>query len=113
MSTFSRDSQRHSAREALIGALAPLDGVRSVRFVGSYWEPDATVAPGDVDVVVILSALTRPRFEACVAAVRAIDGKAAIRRILPISLTFDHRVVTGGEAARFLAEVIADLQRPT
>ena len=75
MSTFSRDSQRHSAREALIGALAPLDGVRSVRFVGSYWEPDATVAPGDVDVVVILSALTRPRFEACVAAVRAIDGR--------------------------------------
>ncbi len=36
-------------------------------------------------------------------------GKLAIRRIMPLSLTFDHRVVTGGEAARFLAEVMADL----
>ncbi|MBM0103169.1 2-oxo acid dehydrogenase subunit E2 [Steroidobacter sp. S1-65] len=29
---------------------------------------------------------------------------------LPLSLTFDHRCVTGGEALRFLAAVIADLQ---
>lgn len=41
-----------------------------------------------------------------------VDGKPAIRRILPLSLTFDHRVVTGGEAARFLAAVIADLNLP-
>lgn len=32
---------------------------------------------------------------------------------LPLSLTFDHRCVTGGEACRFLAAVIADLQRPS
>jgi 2-oxoisovalerate dehydrogenase E2 component (dihydrolipoyl transacylase) len=31
---------------------------------------------------------------------------------LPLSLTFDHRAVTGGEAARFLRAVIADLERP-
>ncbi len=37
------------------------------------------------------------------------QGKPAIRRIMPLSLTFDHRVVTGGEAARFLARVMADL----
>ncbi len=42
------------------------------------------------------------------AAVR--DGAVAVRRILPLSLTFDHRVVTGGEAARFLAAVIAALE---
>lgn len=29
---------------------------------------------------------------------------------LPLSLTFDHRCVTGGEALRFLAALIADLQ---
>lgn len=29
---------------------------------------------------------------------------------LPLSLTFDHRCITGGEACRFLAAVIADLQ---
>jgi pyruvate dehydrogenase E2 component (dihydrolipoamide acetyltransferase) len=33
-------------------------------------------------------------------------------RALPLSLTFDHRAVTGGEAARFLRAVIADLERP-
>lgn len=33
-------------------------------------------------------------------------------RMLPLSLTFDHRVVTGGEAARFLAAMVADLARP-
>lgn len=39
-----------------------------------------------------------------------IGGKAVIHRILPLSLTFDHRAVTGGEAARFLAALIDDLQ---
>ena len=34
----------------------------------------------------------------------------AVHRILPLSLTFDHRVVTGGEAPRFLAATMADLQ---
>ncbi|MBI4356797.1 MAG: 2-oxo acid dehydrogenase subunit E2 [Gammaproteobacteria bacterium] len=36
------------------------------------------------------------------------DG-IAIHRILPLSLTFDHRAVTGGEAARFLAAVCVEL----
>ncbi|MDX1431686.1 MAG: dihydrolipoamide acetyltransferase family protein [Gammaproteobacteria bacterium] len=43
--------------------------------------------------------------------VRARQGKPAVRRTMPISLTFDHRAVTGGEAARFLAAVAADLQQ--
>jgi pyruvate dehydrogenase E2 component (dihydrolipoamide acetyltransferase) len=37
----------------------------------------------------------------------------AVRRVLPLSLTFDHRVVTGGEAARFLAALKADLEQPS
>ena len=40
-----------------------------------------------------------------------VDGKPAVRPMLPLSLTFDHRVATGGETARFLAEVIAELER--
>jgi pyruvate dehydrogenase E2 component (dihydrolipoamide acetyltransferase) len=36
-------------------------------------------------------------------------GVPTVRRMLPLSLTFDHRVVSGGEAGRFLAAVIADL----
>ena len=31
---------------------------------------------------------------------------------MPLSLTFDHRVITGGEAVRFLGAVIADLELP-
>ena len=38
------------------------------------------------------------------------DGESVIRHILPLSLTFDHRAVTGGEAARFMNAVIADLE---
>jgi pyruvate dehydrogenase E2 component (dihydrolipoamide acetyltransferase) len=39
------------------------------------------------------------------------EGRPSVRRILPLSLTFDHRVVTGGEAARFLMALKADLER--
>ncbi len=38
-------------------------------------------------------------------------GAIAAQRILPLSLTFDHRACTGGEAARFLAAILADLER--
>jgi pyruvate dehydrogenase E2 component (dihydrolipoamide acetyltransferase) len=41
----------------------------------------------------------------------AVDGQAVAHNILPLSLSFDHRTVTGGEAAQFLAAAIADLQR--
>ena len=40
----------------------------------------------------------------------AVDGQPAVHRVLPLSLTFDHRAVTGGEAARFLVAVIGDLE---
>jgi 2-oxoisovalerate dehydrogenase E2 component (dihydrolipoyl transacylase) len=43
--------------------------------------------------------------------VLAHDGQPAVRRVLPVSLTFDHRVVTGGEAARFLMALKADLEK--
>ncbi|MBI4191943.1 MAG: 2-oxo acid dehydrogenase subunit E2 [Betaproteobacteria bacterium] len=39
-----------------------------------------------------------------------VDDKPAIHRMLPLSVTFDHRAVTGGEAGRFMVAMIADLQ---
>lgn len=39
------------------------------------------------------------------------DDGVAFHHLLPLSLTFDHRVVTGGEAARFMKAMIEDLQR--
>ncbi|HEX4869506.1 MAG TPA: dihydrolipoamide acetyltransferase family protein [Moraxellaceae bacterium] len=42
-----------------------------------------------------------------------LDGGAVVPvHLLPLSLSFDHRAVTGGEAARFLAAVAADLAAP-
>lgn len=43
--------------------------------------------------------------------VLAVNGRPVVRRVLPLSLSFDHRVVTGGEAARFLMAVKGDLER--
>jgi pyruvate dehydrogenase E2 component (dihydrolipoamide acetyltransferase) len=40
------------------------------------------------------------------------DGKIEIRKILFLALSFDHRVVDGAEAARFLNTVIARLEDP-
>ncbi len=45
-------------------------------------------------------------------AVVAVHSQPAVHRLLPLSLTFDHRTVTGGEAGRFLAAVITDLEKP-
>jgi pyruvate dehydrogenase E2 component (dihydrolipoamide acetyltransferase) len=41
----------------------------------------------------------------------ARNGQVVARRVLPLSLTFDHRVVTGGEAARFLVTLQRDLEK--
>lgn len=39
----------------------------------------------------------------------AWEGQIVIHAILPLSLSFDHRVITGGEAARFLRALMDDL----
>ena len=43
----------------------------------------------------------------------AVMGGIEVHRRMPISLTFDHRACTGGEAARFLAALLDDLSQPT
>ncbi|MEK7699101.1 MAG: 2-oxo acid dehydrogenase subunit E2, partial [Planctomycetota bacterium] len=40
------------------------------------------------------------------------DGQIVIRKILPLSLTFDHRVTDGVDASRFLTKVIQYLEDP-
>jgi 2-oxoisovalerate dehydrogenase E2 component (dihydrolipoyl transacylase) len=42
----------------------------------------------------------------------AVMGGIEVHRRMPLSLTFDHRCVTGGDACRFLAAVIEDLGKP-
>jgi pyruvate dehydrogenase E2 component (dihydrolipoamide acetyltransferase) len=84
--------------EELRGATITLSNFGSLS--GRYAAP--VVVPPQVAILSTGRAVPR---------VVAIDGRPAIHKIMPLSLTFDHRVVTGGEAARFLAAVIQDLQR--
>ena len=41
-----------------------------------------------------------------------VAGEIAVRKILPLSLTFDHRVTDGGDATRFLSKVARYLEDP-
>lgn len=41
-----------------------------------------------------------------------VAGTVQAHRRMPLSLSFDHRCITGGEACRFLGAVIADLEKP-
>lgn len=42
----------------------------------------------------------------------ALDGAIAVRKILPLSLAFDHRIMDGGKAARFMNTIIHLLEDP-
>ncbi len=69
-------------------------------FAGRYATP--IVVPPTVAIV----AAGKLRYEA----VPVIGGIEA-HRVIPLSLTFDHRACTGGEAARFLKAMLEDLAR--
>jgi pyruvate dehydrogenase E2 component (dihydrolipoamide acetyltransferase) len=43
----------------------------------------------------------------------AVDNGFEAHLRMPLSLTFDHRCVTGGEAARFMAVALGDLEEDT
>ncbi len=38
-----------------------------------------------------------------------VMGGVETHKVMPLSLTFDHRAATGGEAARFLRALLDDL----
>ncbi|MBI4143521.1 2-oxo acid dehydrogenase subunit E2, partial [Candidatus Woesearchaeota archaeon] len=40
----------------------------------------------------------------------ARNGKVEIRKMLPLSLTYDHRIVDGAQAARFMMDLIVRLE---
>jgi 2-oxoisovalerate dehydrogenase E2 component (dihydrolipoyl transacylase) len=70
------------------------------RFGGKYATP-VIVPP---TVAIIAAGKTRD-------AVVPVNGQVVIAKVLPLSITFDHRAVTGGEATRFLAAMIKDLEK--
>jgi pyruvate dehydrogenase E2 component (dihydrolipoamide acetyltransferase) len=69
-------------------------------FAGRYANP--VVVPPMVTII----GAGRSRDE-----VVAVNGNMAIHRVIPLSVTFDHRAATGGEASRFLRALIDDLEK--
>jgi pyruvate dehydrogenase E2 component (dihydrolipoamide acetyltransferase) len=90
--------ERTLSPETLRGATITLSNFGAIG--GRYASP--LVVPPQVAIV----GAGRLRREPVVTA----DGAIAAHRVLPLSLTFDHRAATGGEAARFLNALKADLQ---
>lgn len=43
---------------------------------------------------------------------RVVEGKVKVRKVLPLSLGFDHRIVDGAAAARFMNIVVKHLEDP-
>ena len=41
------------------------------------------------------------------------NDEVAVRLMMPLSLSYDHRLIDGGAAARFLNEVIGYLEAPS
>ena len=96
---FKQQAQEKSIQQAdLHGATIILSNFGA--FAGRYANP--IIVPPMVAII----GIGKAREEVVPAA-----GKPAIHRIIPLSITVDHRLVTGGEAARFLKAMIDDLAK--
>ena len=71
---------------------------------GKYGGKYATPVILPPTVAIIAAGATRD-------AVVPVKGEVKISKVLPLSITFDHRAVTGGEATRFLTAMIKDLEK--
>jgi len=100
------DRLKSAARDRTV---TPED-LRDVTFMLSNFGMIAGRYATPVVVPPMVAILGSGRLSRDVVAVR--DGIEAHLR-MPLSLTFDHRCVTGGEAARFLAAVLRDLEKDT
>jgi pyruvate dehydrogenase E2 component (dihydrolipoamide acetyltransferase) len=70
------------------------------KFAGRYATP--IIVPPSVAIIAVGSVREE---------VRARNGDPKVVPLLPLSLTFDHRAVTGGEATRFMGALIEHLSR--
>ena len=90
--------ERSLSPEMLRGATITLSNFGAIG--GRYASP--IVVPPQVAIVGAGRIEKRP--------VVTTEGQIAAHRVLPLSLTFDHRAATGGEAARFLNALKRDLE---
>lgn len=96
---FKQQAQQKSiAQEDLHGATILLSNFGAL--AGRYATP--IIVPPMVAIVGVGKARD---------AVIPIEGKPAVRRIMPLSVTVDHRMITGGEAAKFLKTLMDSLAK--
>ncbi len=93
------DSYKHAVRDR---SIAPADMQGATLTLSNFGMISGRYAtPIVVPPAVAILGCGRSRDTALVK-----DGKVAAGKVMPLSLTFDHRAVTGGEATRFLSTII-------
>src|SRR5699024_6371703 len=98
----------YHAERARAGELAPEDmqgasfSVTNVGSIGSLFSFPIINSP-DAAILGVHAIKDRPV---------AVDGEVAIRPMIYLSLSFDHRLVDGVTAAQFLRAIITRLQDP-
>ena len=99
ISTFKEQARTHSiAQSDLHGATLTLSNFGTI--AGRFATP--MISPPEVAIIGIGQASYNVKLD---------DGNIINQRQLPISLSFDHRLVTGGEATRFLHAMINMLEQ--
>ncbi len=88
---------REIAQDDLHGATITLSNFGN--FAGRYASP--IIVPPTVAIIAIGKLREN---------VVAYNGEAVIHRVIPLSVSFDHRAVTGGEATRFLGKMMESLR---
>ena len=94
------------ARGVQLGVEDLRGGSFTISNMGAVGGAHSTPIINHPEVAILLLGRTRWRAE-----VRG-EGRIEPRRMLPLSLSYDHRLVDGAAAARFLNEVIDHLQNP-
>jgi pyruvate dehydrogenase E2 component (dihydrolipoamide acetyltransferase) len=98
----------HAAETARSGRATPADltgGTVSITNIGVFGVDTGTpiLNPGETAILALGAVTPRPW---------VVDGELAVRQVTTLSLSFDHRLVDGEQAARALAEIGAILTDP-
>jgi pyruvate dehydrogenase E2 component (dihydrolipoamide acetyltransferase) len=100
---LARLSER--TRAAQIGLQELRGGTFTVTNIGSLGGTGLVPIVNHPEVAIL--GLARARQEPVVR-----DGQIVPRLMLPLSLTFDHRIADGADAARFVTDLVSDLEDP-
>jgi pyruvate/2-oxoglutarate dehydrogenase complex dihydrolipoamide acyltransferase (E2) component len=93
------------ARSSRLAAEELQGGVFSISNMGAFQVDAATPLLNPPQTAILGMGRARPR-------PAVVDGALAVRTLLVLSLTFDHRVLDGVPAAAFLTEVVRLLEAP-